>query len=238
MRLNKFLALAGVCSRRDAEKLISDGYVSINGKTVIPPAPLLTGSEVVKVNGKVVTAATEVKVWAFYKPSGLVTTHKDEQDRLTVFDYLKEQGLNDRVISVGRLDLNSEGLLLLTNDGGFAQFAESPKTEWERVYRVRVFGEIQNIDFEKLLDGITIDGVNYRKVVIEPEQDFKHTGKNAWLRVILKEGKNREIRKIMEYFNLQVNRLIRINYGPYSLEKLEPGEWKEVSAYTNSAKAP
>lgn len=230
MRLNKFLSLAGVCSRRDAERLIDEGRVSINGKKVIPPAPLLTGSEVVKVDGKIVSAASEVRVWAFYKPAGLVTTHKDEQYRTTVFDYLKEQGLNERVISVGRLDLNSEGLLLLTNNGGFAQFAESPKTEWERVYRVRVFGEIQNIDFEQLQQGMTIDGINYREVIIEPEQDFQHPGKNAWLRVVLKEGKNREIRKIMEHFNLQVNRLIRINYGPYALEKLKPGEWKEVSA--------
>ncbi len=239
MRLNKFLALAGVCSRRDAEKLIDEGRVSINGKSVTPPAPLLTGTEVVKVDGKIVTAATDIKVWAFYKPSGLVTTHKDEQYRTTVFDYLKEEGLDERVISVGRLDLNSEGLLLLTNNGGFAQFAESPKTEWERIYRVRVFGEIQAIDFEQLQQGMTIDGINYREVIIEPEQDFNHKGKNAWLRVILKEGKNREIRKIMEYFNLQVNRLIRISYGPYNLEKLNPGEWMEVSAspYTNLANA-
>lgn len=230
MRLNKFLALAGVCSRRDAEKLIAEGRVTINDKVVAPPAPLLTGDEVIKVDRNIVTAATQIKVWAFYKPAGLVTTHKDEQYRTTVFDYLKEQGLNERVISIGRLDLNSEGLLLLTNNGGFAQFAESPKTMWERVYRVRVFGDINTIDFEQLQQGMTIDGISYREVIVEPEQDFNHKGKNAWLRVILKEGKNREIRKIMEYFNLQVNRLIRISYGPYALEKLEPGEWMEVSA--------
>lgn len=228
MRLNKFLSLSGVCSRRDAEKLISSGCVSIDGKIVTPPAPLLTGKEVIKVNGKIINAATATKIWAFYKPAGLVTTHKDEQGRQTVFDYLKENGLNERVISVGRLDINSEGLLLLTNSGDFAQFAESPKTEWERVYRVRVFGAIQNIDFDELLQGITIEGVNYRKVIVEPEQDFKHSGKNAWLRITLKEGKNREIRKIMEHFDLQVNRLIRISYGPYSLENLKPGQWKEV----------
>lgn len=229
MRLNKFLSQAGVCSRRDADKLISSGCVSINEKTVIPPAPLLAGNEVIKVNGKIITATTTVKVWVFYKPSGLVTTHKDEQGRQTVFDYLKENGLKDRVISVGRLDLNSEGLLLLTNSGEFSRFAESPKTEWERIYRVRVFGEIQNINFEKLQQGITVDNINYREVIVEPEQDFKHKGKNTWLRVVLKEGKNREIRKIMEHFNLQVNRLIRVSYGPYYLENLKPGEWKEVS---------
>ncbi len=236
MRLNKFLALSGVCSRRDAEKLIDAGRVSLNGQTVTPPAPLLTGDEVVRVDGKIITAITQIKVWAFYKPAGLVTTHRDEQYRTTVFDYLKEQGLSERVISIGRLDLNSEGLLLLTNHGDFAQFAESPQTMWERVYRVRVFGDINTIDFEQLQQGMTIDGISYREVLVEPEQDFNHSGRNAWLRVILKEGKNREIRKIMEYFNLQVNRLIRINYGPYALEQLEPGEWIEVSAkpYTDT----
>lgn len=233
MRLNKFLALAGVCSRRDAEKLIESGRVSVNGKIVTPPAQILNGGEVVKVDGKIVTTTTEIKLWGFYKPVGLVTTHKDEQGRETVFSYLKAQGLDERVISVGRLDLNSEGLLLLTNNGDFARFAESPTTGWERVYRVRVFGDIQAIDFAQLQRGMTIDGISYREVVVEPEQDFLHNGKNSWLRVILKEGKNREIRKIMEYFHLQVNRLIRISYGPHSLERLRPGEWMELDAKQN-----
>ena len=214
----------------DGDSIASSGSLGL-GITLTPGVISTARSarrSVVKVNGKIINAATATKVWAFYKPAGLVTTHKDEQGRQTVFDYLKESGINERVISVGRLDLNSEGLLLLTNSGDFAQFAESPKTEWERIYRVRVFGAIQNIDFDELLQGITIEGVNYRKVIVEPEQDFKHSGKNAWLRVTLKEGKNREIRKIMEYFDLQVNRLIRISYGPYSLENLKPGQWKEV----------
>ena len=229
IRLNKFIALCGVCSRRDADRYIEQGRVCVNGKVVAQPAPLVDGSEIITVDGEPIQEVSEVKVWTFYKPAGLVTTHKDEQDRLTVFDYLKEEGLQERVISVGRLDLNSEGLLLLTNNGEFARFAESPQTMWKRVYRVRVFGDIANLDIEELKQGIPIDGVNYREVEVEPEKDFAHTGQNAWLRVVLTEGKNREIRKIMEYFGLQVNRLIRIQYGPYTLDNLKIGEWKQVS---------
>jgi 23S rRNA pseudouridine2605 synthase len=229
IRLNKFISLCGICSRRDADRYIDQGRVCVNGKVVAQPAPLVDGNEIITVDGQPIQAIDKVKVWVFYKPAGLVTTHNDEQDRKTVFDFVKEQGLKERVISVGRLDLNSEGLLLLTNNGEFARFAESPQTQWNRVYRVRVYGDISKLDIEQLQKGMTIDGVTYREVIIEPEKDFSQKGQNAWLRVTLVEGKNREIRRIMEYFGLQVNRLIRINYGPYNLDELKLGEWKEAA---------
>lgn len=230
MRLNKFLSQNGICSRRDAEQLIEDGRVTINGATVIPPAPLLKGDEIIAVDGKKVKSQQTEKIWTFYKPQGLVTTHKDEHNRHTVFEFLKENGLNERVVSVGRLDLNSEGLLLITNSTKFAAYAESPKTGWKRIYRVRVFGDIRNLNLNQLNQGITIDGINYKGIVCEIEKDNPTSGKNTWIRMTLIEGKNREIRKIMEYFELSVNRLIRITYGPYSLEKLKPGDFKEIDS--------
>ena len=172
IRLNKYISLCGVCSRRDADRYIDQGRVCVNGTVAKQPAPLVDGSEIITVDGKPIQTVDDVKVWAFYKPAGLVTTHRDEQGRETVFEYLREQGLDERVISVGRLDLNSEGLLLLTNNGEFSRFAESPQTEWKRVYRVRVFGDITNLDIDALQEGITIDGVTYREVNVEPEKDF------------------------------------------------------------------
>lgn len=227
IRLNKYISLCGVCSRRDADRYIDQGRVCVNGTVAKQPAPLVDGSEVITVDGKPIQTVDDVKVWAFYKPAGLVTTHRDEQGRETVFEYLREQGLDERVISVGRLDLNSEGLLLLTNNGEFSRFAESPQTEWKRVYRVRVFGDITNLDIDALQEGITIDGVTYREVNVEPEKDFAQKGQNSWLQVTLTEGKNREIRRIMDYFDLSVNRLIRTSYGPYELGDLQAGEWRE-----------
>jgi 23S rRNA pseudouridine2605 synthase len=227
IRLNKYISLCGVCSRRDADRYIDQGRVCVNGTVAKQPAPLVDGSEIITVDGKPIQTVDDVKVWAFYKPAGLVTTHRDEQGRETVFEYLREQGLDERVISVGRLDLNSEGLLLLTNNGEFSRFAESPQTEWKRVYRVRVFGDITNLDIDALQEGITIDGVTYREVNVEPEKDFAQKGQNSWLQVTLTEGKNREIRRIMDYFDLSVNRLIRTSYGPYELGDLQPGEWRE-----------
>ncbi|MCX7352518.1 MAG: pseudouridine synthase [Proteobacteria bacterium] len=227
IRLNKYISLCGVCSRRDADRYIDQGRVSVDGAVAKQPAPLVDGSEVITVDGKPIQTVDDVKVWAFYKPAGLVTTHRDEQGRETVFEYLREQGVDERVISVGRLDLNSEGLLLLTNNGEFSRFAESPQTEWKRVYRVRVFGDITNLDIDALQEGITIDGVTYREVNVEPEKDFAQKGQNSWLQVTLTEGKNREIRRIMDYFDLSVNRLIRTSYGPYELGDLQPGEWRD-----------
>ncbi len=227
IRLNKYISLCGVCSRRDADRYIDQGRVCVNGTVAKQPAPLVDGSEIITVDGKPIQTVDDVKVWAFYKPAGLVTTHRDEQGRETVFEYLREQGLDERVISVGRLDLNSEGLLLLTNNGEFSRFAESPQTEWKRVYRVRVFGDITNLDIDALQQGMTIDGVTYREVLVEPEKDFAQKGQNSWLQVTLTEGKNREIRRIMDYFDLSVNRLIRTSYGPYELGDLQPGEWRD-----------
>lgn len=226
MRLNKFLSASGVCSRRDADKIIEAGRVTINGVNITPPAPLLTGSEVVAVDGKAVKWLEHPSLWLFYKPQGLVTTHRDEQGRETVFDYLRDCGLTKRVISVGRLDLNSEGLLLITNSTEFANYAEKPNTEWKREYRVRVFGDLNNLDVGAIASGLSIDGVRYKGVEIELERTEK-ISKNNWLSMTLTEGKNREIRKIIEYFGLQVNRLIRVSYGPYSLGDLQLGEFKQ-----------
>lgn len=229
MRLNKYLSQNGICSRRDADKLIETGKVSVNGKVIVPPAPILLGNEVVTVDGKTIKPLEKNSLWLFYKPQGLVTTHKDEKNRNTVFNYLKQHGIKEHVISVGRLDMNSEGLLLITNSTKFANFAESPKNAWKREYRVRVYGDVNNIDFNLLTKGIEIDGISYKGIDCELEKDSDKFSKNNWLRITLIEGKNREIRKVMEHFNLQVNRLIRTNYGPYSLEGIKCGEVRKAS---------
>lgn len=222
-RIAKRLARAGVCSRRDAEKLIAAGRVKVNGKLLDTPAFLVGDNDVVVVDNKPVGEPEKARVWRYNKPAGLVTTHKDPQGRPTVFDKLPE-GL-PRVISVGRLDLNSEGLLLLTNDGALARSLELPAAGWVRRYRVRVHG---SIDPERLLvleKGVTVDGVKYGpiKALLERQQ-----GSNAWLMVSLKEGKNREIRKVMEHMGWPVSRLIRVAYGPFQLGSLPEGAVEEV----------
>ena len=223
-RIAKFIAASGLCSRRDAEKLIGEARVKISGKTIASPAINVT-DEIVEVDGKIISDISETQLYIYNKPVGLIVTNRDEKGRKTIFDDLNNSYPDlPRLISVGRLDLNSEGLLLLTNNGELARELELPSNNYERVYRVRVFGELPN--FTPLLDGITIDGVRYGKVEVEVESDGK--GKNSWLRVVLHEGKNREIRRIMNHFGLQVNRLIRISYGKYELGDLKPGEIREV----------
>ncbi len=222
-RIAKRLARAGLCSRRDAERWITDGRVAVNGTTLDSPACVVRPGDVVQVDGKVIPEPEPARLWRYYKPSGLVTTARDEKGRTTVFERLPPD--MPRVISVGRLDLTTEGLLLLTNDGELARFLELPATGWTRRYRVRVFGEVDEVKLAELAKGPTIEGVKYGP--IEAVLD-RIQGRNAWLTVSLKEGKNREIRKVMEALGLQVNRLIRVAYGPFQLGKLEEGTVEEV----------
>ena len=223
-RIAKVLARAGVCSRRDAEKWILAGRVQVNGVTLTTPATLVTDNCRIVVDGYTITAPEEPRLWCYYKPTGYLTTHKDPEGRLTVFEDLSRFNL-PRLISIGRLDINSEGLLLLTNDGALSRYAELPSTGWPRRYHVRVFGRIDEEQLISLENGITIDGVHYGKIEVEFGEQ---RGANTWISMTLYEGKNREIRKVMEYFGLRVNRLIRDSYGPFSLSNLEPGEITEV----------
>jgi len=223
-RIAKTLARAGVCSRRDAERLIEDGRVTVNGKKLDTAAFKVTQKDVIKVDGKKIEAADRTRMWRYHKPQGLVTTHRDPQDRPTVFDHLPED--LPRVISVGRLDLNSEGLLLLTNDGEVARALELPATGWVRRYRVRAFGRVTQEQLDELQDGIEVDGVRYGSIHAKLEQGERA---NVWIAVSLTEGKNREVRRVFEAIGLKVNRLIRIGYGPFQLGNLEDGKVEEIS---------
>lgn len=224
-RIAKFLARAGVCSRRDAERLIEERRVKIDGVILTAPATLVTEKSFVEVDDTHIQQPESTKIWCYYKPAGYVTTHKDPEGRPTVFDDVSRYSLG-RVISVGRLDLNSEGLLLLTNDGGFSRFAELPSTKWARCYKVRVFGDINPRELMALEKGITIDGIYYGAIEIDIPHQLPSL--NTWLHVTLYEGKNREIRKVMTHLGLKVNRLIRLSYGPYELESLKPHEIRRV----------
>ncbi|GBQ44159.1 pseudouridine synthase [Komagataeibacter sucrofermentans] len=223
-RIAKWLARSGVCSRRDAERLIAEGKVQLNGAPVTHPATFVDEGDIVQVEQKVVGAPDRTRLWRYHKPDGLVTTHRDPEDRPTVFDSLPP-GM-PRVISVGRLDLNSEGLLLLTNDGALARRLELPSNGWIRRYRVRVFGVVDERALASLIKGSEFEGVRYGP--IEAQLDSVK-GDNAWLTVSLREGKNREIRKVMQGLNLHVSRLIRTSYGPFQLGTLKRGELEEVT---------
>lgn len=217
-RIAKFLARAGVCSRRDAERLIEEGRVTVDGRVLDTPAIKVTGQEDIRVDGDKVGAPEATRLWLYHKPTGLVTSHRDEQGRDTIFDHLP--GSLPRVVSVGRLDLNSEGLLLLTNDGGLSRHLELPATGWARGYRVRAFGRITQAGIDALAAGVTVEGVRYGpiKTVVS-----KANGRNVWLDMTLHEGKNREIRRVLGYLGLEVNRLIRVSYGPFELGNLAVG---------------
>jgi len=223
-RIAKTLARAGVCSRRDAERLIEDGRVSVNGKKLDTAAFKVTQKDVIKVDGKRIEAAERTRMWRYHKPQGLVTTHRDPQGRPNVFENLPED--LPRVISVGRLDLNSEGLLLLTNDGEVARALELPTTGWVRRYRARAFGRVTQEQLDELRDGIEVDGVRYGSITAKLEQGDKS---NVWIAVSLTEGKNREVRRVFEAIGLKVNRLIRIGYGPFQLGNLEEGKVEEIN---------
>ncbi|MBS1016378.1 pseudouridine synthase [Acetobacter persici] len=226
-RIAKWLGRTGVASRRDAERMIEEGRVKLNNQPVTHPATFVTSSDLVQVDGNVVEQPQRTRLWRYHKPDGLVTTHKDPEGRPTVFASLPE-GM-PRVISVGRLDLNSEGLLLLTNDGELARRLELPTNGWLRRYRVRVFGVVDEARLAALAKGSVFDGVRYGP--IEAGLDSRK-GDNAWLTVSLREGKNREIRKVMMGLNLHVSRLIRTSYGPFQLGALQRGELEEVPGKT------
>lgn len=225
-RIAKYLARAGIASRREAEAMIERGEIRINGRKLTTPAFKVTGREDIRVNGKRVKAHEPVRVWRYHKPAGLITTTSDPEGRRTIFDELPKA--LPRTITIGRLDLTTEGILLLTNDGGLARAMELPKTGFVRNYRARAHGEITQDQLDTLKGGITLeDGTRYTSIEAELE---RATGSNNWINVRLSEGKNREVRKAMEHLGLQVNRLIRTQYGPFELSDLRPGAVEEIPA--------
>jgi 23S rRNA pseudouridine2605 synthase len=223
MRIAKAMARAGLCSRREAERWIADGRVSVNGKLLKTPACEVGPSDKVIVDGKPLPAAGTPQLWRYHKPKGVVTTHSDPQGRPTVFEKLPPE--MPRVISVGRLDFNTEGLLLLTNDGALARHLELPANGWVRRYRVRAKGRVTPADLAKLKDGVEVDGVHYGP--IEASVDSVQ-GANSWLSISIREGKNREVRNVLAHLGLVVNRLIRVSFGPFQLLDLEPGAIEAV----------
>ena len=222
-RIAKVIARAGIASRREAEKLIETGRVTVNGEVITRAALNVTPADKIVVNGKPLDAPEPARLWLYHKPTGLVTTTRDEQGRATIYDDLPEY--MPRVMSVGRLDLNSEGLLLLTNDGAVKRQLELPSTGWLRKYRVRVNGRVTEPQLEPLRKGITADGEDFQPMIVTLDRQI---GANAWLTVGLREGKNREIRRAMEAVGLVVNRLIRVSYGPFQLGQLKPGAVEEI----------
>jgi 23S rRNA pseudouridine2605 synthase len=225
-RIAKFMASAGLCSRRDAEAWIEDGRVAVNGVVLTTPATLVGDADDIHVDGKRISnTAPKPRVWLYHKPAGLMTTHHDPQGRHTVFEHLPHD--IPRVISVGRLDLDSEGLLILTTSGALARAMELPSNAQSRVYKVRIRGLPMQTHLDQLRRGVTIDGVHYKSITVTVDNQ-KESGRNQWLTVALSEGKNREIRRIFEHFDLPVSRLIRISYGPYALGDLRPEAVHEI----------
>ena len=222
-RIAKLLARAGIASRREVERMIGDGRIAIAGKTVETPATLLTSLHGVTVDGKPVKAPAPARLFRFHKPAGLLTTERDPKGRPTIYDRLPK-GL-PRVMPVGRLDMNTEGLLLLTTDGELKRQLELPATGVERAYRARAFGDISQERLETLIEGIEIDGVRYGSIDANLE---RRTGRNQWIEMRLKEGKNREVRRVLEHLGLKVSRLIRTAYGPFALGSLPAGAVDEL----------
>lgn len=222
-RVAKVIARAGVCSRREAERLIAEGRVALDGKPLTTPAVLVKPGSIVTVDGEPIGAPERARLFRYHKPAGVLTAERDPQGRPTIYDTFPP-GV-PRLMPVGRLDFNSEGLLLLTNDGGLKRHLELPSTGWLRRYRVRVFGQPDPAALKRLAKGIAIEGVQYGP--IEASIDSVK-GSNAWLTVSLREGKNREVRRVMEHLGLQVNRLIRVAYGPFQLGDIPRGGAEEV----------
>ena len=230
-RIAKRMARAGLCSRREAERWIVEGRVTIDGEILTTPAIVVTDKMRIRVDGKPLNEAPASRIWVYHKPPGLLTTHHDPQGRPTIFGALPSS--LPRVISIGRLDLNSEGLILLTNDGELARHAELPSNRWARSYQVRVYGGVDEASLAALIHGVTIDGVTYgpieAEVMKDSQVDNRRQRSNTWLFMTLYEGKNREIRKVLAYLGLRVNRLLRVTYGPFSLGDLKAEQIKEVS---------
>ncbi|MDJ0920643.1 MAG: pseudouridine synthase [Henriciella sp.] len=223
-RIAKYLARAGVASRREIEAMIERREIRVNGRVLTTPAFKVTGSEYILVNNQPVTKSERVRVWRYHKPSGLITTTNDPEGRRTIFDELPKS--LPRTITIGRLDLTTEGLLLLTNDGGLARAMELPRTGFERRYRARAHGQITQAELDTLKEGVKIgDGTRYASISATLDRE---TGTNNWIDVELKEGKNREVRKALEHLGLKVNRLIRTQYGPFELGDLKPGAVEEI----------
>ena len=222
-RIAKVLARAGIASRREAERMIEAGRVRVNGEQITSPALNVTPADAIMVDGKPVSEPEPARLWLYHKPTGLITTTRDEKGRATIYDELPED--MPRVMSVGRLDLNSEGLLLLTNDGAIKRQLELPSTGWLRRYRVRVNGRPEEKTLDPLRKGITVEGERFQPMEVTLD---RQQGANAWLTVGLREGKNREIRRAMEAVGLSVNRLIRVSYGPFQLGDLKAGAVEEV----------
>ncbi len=224
-RIAKVIARAGLASRREAEAWIAAGRVAVNGAVIASPALNVTAADHIAVDGIALRSRERTRLFLYNKPRGLVTTHSDPQGRPTIFRALPKN--LPRLISVGRLDLNTEGLLLLTNDGGLARVLELPTTAWLRRYRVRAHGRVTQDALDRLRSGVTIDGVRYGPVeaTLDREQ-----GSNVWLTFAIREGKNREVRKVLESLGLKVNRLIRVSFGPFQLGELDDGAVKEIES--------
>jgi len=222
-RIAKAMARTGVASRRESERMIEAGRVAVNGKKLTTPAFLVTPKDKITLDGAGIGSKQPPRLWRYHKPDGLLTTHRDPGGRPTVFENLPED--LPRVISVGRLDMNSEGLLLLTNDGELARMLELPSTGWARRYRARAWGKTDQFQLDKLMKGVDIDGIQTGP--IEAKLD-KQQGDNAWISVTIREGKNREVRRALETLNLKVNRLIRLSYGPFQLSDLLKSGIEEV----------
>jgi len=224
-RIAKIVARAGMCSRRDAEEWIVQGRVAVNGRVINSPALDITERDVVTIDGKPLPERERTRLFLYHKPRGLMTTHDDPEGRPTVFDNLPE-GL-PRLISIGRLDFNTEGLLLLTNDGGLSRALEHPDTGWLRRYRVRAHGEVTQAQLDQLKNGVEVDGVKYGAIDATLERD---KAANVWIVFAIREGKNREVRNVMAHLGLEVNRLIRISYGPFQLGEIEEGQVEEIKS--------
>jgi 23S rRNA pseudouridine2605 synthase len=222
-RIAKRIARSGLCSRRDAEQLIAAGRVRLNGRVLVAPGTNVGPADRIEIDGKPLATRERTRLWLFNKPKGLVTTNRDPQGRATIFSIFPPD--LPRVMTIGRLDINTEGLLLLTNDGGLARILELPSTGWLRRYRVRAHGEIDQSALDTLRRGVTIDGMVYGAV--EAKLD-RIQGSNLWLTVGLREGKNREVKRVLEHLGLGVNRLIRVSYGPFQLGDLRDGAVEEV----------
>ncbi|NBX72976.1 MAG: rRNA pseudouridine synthase [Alphaproteobacteria bacterium] len=229
-RIAKVIARAGVCSRREAEKLIADGMVTVDGKTITSPALNVQPHQRITVHGEALKTPEVARLWRFHKPVGCLTTQKDPEGRPTIFQLLPKH--LPRVLAVGRLDFNTEGLLLLTNDGGLSRTLELPHNGFERVYRARVHGRVDEKRLKNLARGVRIEGVRYAPITAKLE---RVQGTNAWLELILREGKNREVRKVLMHLGLQVTRLIRVSYGPVQLGQLPRGMVEEIPRRTVKA---